>query len=576
MLLEKFKFGQAWYQGLGVVPGLRETAKDLIAASLAINALSLAIPLTLMQVYDRIIPYQSTSTLAWFVAVCAVAVLAEGTLRFFRSQISAWGAARFEHLVGMSAMEKILTSSLNDFERSGLGVHLDRMNAVATLRGFYSGQVFQVILDLPFAIMFVAIVWYLGGIVVVVPLIMIALYFALVSVVKRNFETARGTQVTTNDRRFNYIIELLSGVHLLKSQSMEEQMLRRYERLQASTATSNMDVGYWSSLPATIGASFSLITMFGVIAVGGGEVINGQLTLGGLAACMLLAGRALSPIQNAAGFWVRFSNADIARQRLGEIADIEPEIAEGTPDFPGDIDGWIRLKNVSFSYSDELDNLVDDVSLDIEPGEMIGILGKSSSGTSTLMSMILGRTKPTSGNVLIDDYDVNEWDVSNLTGRIEYVSQSGTLFKGSVLDNIAVFDPKMHDAALDAAGLLGLDELVAILPQGYETQVDTQASNFLSSGLIQRICIARALVVKPRILILDKTDASMDRDSLELFEWLIRRLKGTCTMIVISNQNRLLRECDRVFELFYGKLVEKDPQNPEVRLHDASALFDDF
>jgi len=476
----------------------------------------------------------------------------------------------------VATVEKMLTSSLADFERFGLGVHLDRMNAVAALRGFYAGQVFQVLLDLPFALLFVIAVWYLGGIVVAVPLVMIGLYYVLVRVVKKNFKTARANQVTVNDRRFNYVIELLGGVHLLKSQAMEEQMLRRYERLQDSTATANMDVGYWSGLPGTIGTSFSLITMFGVIALGGGEVIAGQLTLGGLAACMLLAGRALSPIQSAAGFWVRFSNAEIARKRLAEIADITPEVSPGTPHFPSDVDGWVRLNNVSFRYDEEQDFLADGLTLDIEPRQMIGIQGKSSSGTSTLTSLILGRTKPNSGHILIDDYDVNEWDVSNLTGRIEYVSQSGTLFKGSVLDNIAVFDPKLHEAALDAAGLLGLDDLVSVLPQGYETQVDTQAANFLPSGLIQRICIARALVVKPRIILFDKTDASMDHDSLERFSWLVRHLKGTCTIILVTNQNRLLKECDRVFELFYGKLVEKDPHDTQKRLNDASALFDDF
>jgi len=124
--------------------------------------------------------------------------------------------------------------------------------------------------------------------------------------------------------------------------------------------------------------------------------------------------------------------------------------------------------------------------------------------------------------------------------------------------------------------LLGLDDLVSVLPQGYETQVDTQAANFLPSGLIQRICIARALVVKPRIILFDKTDASMDHDSLERFSWLVRHLKGTCTIIMVTNQNRLLKECDRVFELFYGKLVEKDPHDTQKRLNDASALFDDF
>lgn len=571
MLLERLKSGKSWYHGLRIVPGLRETSKDLIAASFAINVLSLAVPLTLMQVYDRIIPNQSTSTLTWFVVVCAVAVLTEGVLRLFRAQISAWSAARFEHLVSTGAMDKILGSSLAEFERHGLGVHLDRMNAVTTLRGFYSGQVFQVILDLPFAALFVLIVGYLGGVVVIVPIIMISLYFVLIRIVKRNFEKSRSDQVATNDRRFNFIIELLGGVHLLKSQAMEEQMLRRYERLQASTATANMDVSYWSTLPGTIGSSFSLITMFGVIAVGGGEVISGNMTLGGLAACMLLAGRALSPIQSAAGFWVRFSNAEIARKRLAEIADIPQEIQESAPDFPSDVDGWIRLQHVTATFDENSDPIIDDISLDVEPGELIGFLGKSSSGTSTLMSMIIGRMKPSAGSIFIDDYNVNEWDVSNLRGRIEYVAQGGTLFKGSVLDNIAVFDPQKYEAALDAASLLGLDDLVSSLPQGYETHVDVQAANFLPSGLIQRICIARALVVKPRILILDKTDAAMDHDTMELFEWLIEKLKGTCTILLVTNQRRLLRNSDRLFELYYGKLVEKDPRDPDRRLQSSSS-----
>lgn len=563
-------------QGIGVIPGAFGNAIDLMAASVAMNVLSLAIPLTLMQVYDRIIPNNSTSTLLWFTVICAVSIVLESIIRYLRGEMGAWFAARFEHLVGVSAMQKILLASISDFEKSGLGAHLDRINSIATLRGFYAGQLFQVLLDLPFAILFLTAVAYLGGQLVLVPAAIIVLYFMCIGYMKRQYERARHGQVEINDRRFNFIIELLGAVHLLKSQAMEEQMLRRYERLQASNAEINMEVSYWNGLPTAIAGTFSLAIMFGVITYGGMIVINGEMTMGGLAAAMLLAARAFQPIQNAAGFWMRHSNATIARGRLAEIAAMDDEVAPDTPHFPRDIDGWVRFNHIRFRYGDTLEYIADDIDLVIEPRSTIGILGKSSSGTTTLMNMVLGRIKPNEGQVFIDDYNVTEWDMSNLSGRIEYVPQKGALFKGSVLDNIALFDNRKHDEAFNAADLLGLDELVAQLPNGFDTQVDSQASNVLPSGLIQRICIARALVVRPRILIFDKTDASMDADSFERFMWLLERLRGSVTVVTVTNQPRLLRHCDRVFELFYGKLVEKDPNNPDKRLEDASDIFDDF
>lgn len=576
MLINRFKSGASWAQGVGIIPGSIGNAVDQMAASLVINILSLAIPLTLMQVYDRIIPNHSMNTLLWLAVVCGISVILESVIRYYRAEMAAWFAARFEHLVSTSAMEKILKSSVRDFESTGLGTHLDRMNSVVVLRGFYAGQVFQALLDLPFAFLFLGAVYYLGGALVLVPAGLIAIYLLSIVYIQRQYQKAREGQVVINDRRFNYIIELLGGIHLMKSQAMEEQMLRRYERLQATNAEANMDTSYWSGIPTAMSGTFSLATMFGVITVGGMSVINGELTMGGLAASMLLAARATQPVQNVASFWIRMSNATIARQRLADIADMEDEVEADAPPFPGDIDGWVRFNHVRFRFGEEMEYIVDDVSLEIEPNNTIGILGKSSSGTTTLLSMILGRLKPEEGQVYIDDYNVSEWNVSNLSGRIEYVPQKGALFKGSVLENITMFDSAKVDAAFNAADLLGMDELVAQLAQGFDTQVDAQSANILPSGLVQRICIARALVVRPRILILDKTDSAMDADSLERLVWLLTRLRGTVTVIIVTNQPRLLRHCDHVYELFYGKLVEKDPENPENRLEDASDLFDSF
>lgn len=569
MLSQRVHADTPWYGWLTLVPGWREGSADLVGASLTINLLSLAIPLSVMQVYDRVLPFEGMGTLTWFVVGCGVALLLEGAVRHARALVAAWLAARFEHLVGCAAVENLLASRLEDFERDGLGVHLDRLNTVSTLRGVYAGQVFQVLLDLPFVLLFLGAVAYLAGWLVLVPLSVIAAFGGSMALIHGHFQTSRANQITTNDRRYNFIIELLGGIHLVKSQSFEEQMLRRHERLQGSAAHANMEVSFWSTLPANLGSAFSHLNLFGVIGIGVQAVLAGSLTMGGLAACTLLAGRALQPVQGAAGFWLRYSDAQIARQRLLEITRFRPEVEPGTPSFPSEVEGAVAFQNVSFSYSQQGAPLLDGVTLAIPPNQMVGIIARSSSGTSTLLHLIMGVIKPTAGAIFIDDYNVTEWDYTHLQGRLEYVPHAGTLFRGTLLDNIALFDPERFGDARNAAALLGLDELVALLPQGYETPVDSQSSNFLPSGLIQRICLARALTVRPRVLLLDKVDASMDRESEKVLTWLLQRLKGRCTIVVVSNNPALLAMTDRCFSLSQGALVPEvvpPPRSPSPGL----------
>jgi len=555
MALDRVTKSTGWHGALSAVPGFFSNAMDLIAASAAINVLSLAVPLALMQVYDRIVPGKSEDTLIWLVAGAGVALLLEGILRGCRGIVSGWVGSRFEHLIGCEAVERVLNCRIDDFEKSGLGVHLDRLNAVGTLRGFYGGQVFQAMLDLPFAALFLGAIWMLAGPLVFVPLGAVGLFVLTVLVAKRRFEAARREQVILNDRRFNFVIELLTGIHLLKAQAMEEQMLRRHERLQASSAEANMDVSRWGGLPAGLGNGFSQIAVFGVVAMGGLAVINGELTMGGLAACTLLAGRSVQPVQSVANFWLRFSNAAIARSQLAELAKLHPETPKGTPPLPADIKGAIAFHNVTFRYRDDRPAVLEDVSLEIAARSTVGFLAASSSGTTTLSYLIMGALQPTSGRIFIDDYELNKWDRANLAGRIEYIAQHASVFNGTILDNISMFRPEKDGLALDVAELLELDDMVALLPQGYETRVDAQSANFMPSGLIQRISIARALVERPRIIIFDKTVASMDSDSETVFHSLLERLRGVCTVIIISNNPRILAATDVVYKLSDGFLL---------------------
>jgi len=531
---------------------------DLLVATVLINLLSLALPLTLMQVYDRIIANRTVDTLVWLIVGCAIALILEGALRLVRAFISGYVAARFEHCAGCDAVHRILNSRLEVFEQESPSTYLDRLNAVGALRGFYAGQAFQVLMDLPFAVLFLVAVGYLGGGIVLVPVCVILVFLWTALLLNRRFEEARAGQIETADRRAGFVVQVLSRIHTVKAVSMEEQMLRRYEGLQAAGAESDMEVGLWSMLPANLGAMFSQAAFFGIICIGAGQVMEGTLTIGVLTACSLLSTRAMQPILSIAGFLLRFSEVRLAQRRFNGVMQLEEEGTEGLPAFPADIRGSIELRNVSFRPAPEMPYLLEDVSIHVQSGSMVAVHGDNTASTSTLLQLIMGLRRPTQGTLLIDGLNLTGWDYTSLRGRVGYIPQSAALFKGTLLDNISMFDRDMHSAALDAAAMVGLDELVARLPMGYETEVTAQASSLLPGDVVQRAAIARTLAIRPRILLLDRTDAAMDRDSQNVFHWLLEHLKGKCTMVVATDLPSLLELSDESYEIADARLKSSD------------------
>ena len=552
---EKFKEPYSLLKGLMSLPQFNSNTWDLIAASVIINLLSLALPLTLMQTYDRIIPNKALGSLTWLVSGCLLAMVFELMTRISRSFISGWMAARFEHMVSCSTINKIIYAKLEDFERYSLGTHMDRMNSIYTLRRYYAGQLFQILLDLPFSILFMFTIWLLGGVLVLVPILFALLLFGVNYISKLGYHNSSLEQIEVNEKRYNFVLQALSRIHIVKTLTLEEQIMRRYEKLQKETAESAMRVATWNMLPTNLNALFSQLTMFGVIIIGAVFVMQGQMTLGILTACSMLGSRALQPLQSGINFWLRFSEARIAKLRLQEIADMELESQTGLKKLPGEIDGDIELRQVSFRHDENSPFVLKRTSLSIKARHMIGISGKNSFEVTDFLMLLTGKVTPSQGTIFLDNYNIAEWDLSNLKGKIEYIPRNGTLFKGTILDNLTLFDPYRSFSATGAARLLGIDDDVAKLPLGYQTQVSHQTT-FLSSGLIQRICIARALVIRPRIIIFNHTDDLMDPLSAEIFGMLIRRLKAKCTMILVSESRSLNQLADRSFRLSRGKLFE--------------------
>ena len=560
-LLSHFKNADKRVRALGGIPFYRGTIFYMLLASACVNLFSLALPLTMMQVYDRILPYKAIGTLSWLVIGCLIAITAEAFLRHFRSFLSSLLAFRFEHYLSLGAVEGLMSSKLEEYELEEPGVHLDRLAAIGVLRGFYAGQIFQALMDVPFAMLFLVAIWFLAGPLVFYPIGLIILFFTLVKILKIKFEKARSQQQIYNDRRLNFYFEALSGIHQIKSLTLEEEMLRRFERLQSGLAKENYKVTNLSMSPANLGSFISQLNMFGIIGVGATFVIQGSLTLGGLTACVLLSGRALQPVLSIAGFWIRLSEGNLARAQVAKIASLEKALDTSLPALPKKIRGEVSLRYISFKSRPDDPYLFNGLNLQIEEAEMVTIAGLAPNETTSLLLMMMGVVSPNEGEVWVDDYRISEWNLSNLSGVIEYIPQQGVLFSGTILENITMFDHSKINIAMDTSALLGLDEVVANLPKGYETELKGQSKSQLPTSLTQKICLARALVNRPKILLLDRITSAMDQEGKNLIWALVEKLKGLVTIVAITNDPKMFDLADRQLEIKEGQIKQLKQTN---------------
>lgn len=545
-----------WSPGAIELNDLPRASHGVTAASLTINLLSLALPAVLLQIYDRIIPNSATDTLLLLVLGLSVALLFDGILRVARSTLLGWHGAQFEQLAGCQAVRRLLFSEIGQFEREAPGVHLDRLTAVDTLRDYISGQTKVLIVDLPFVLLFLGLVAFIGGFLVLVPLAALAILACAAFFVGQRLKLALQSRAGLDDRRYSFIIEVLTGITTVKGLAMEPQMMRRYDRLQESSAGSTYDATFFSNLAQGLGAVFSNLTMVGVGAFGAVMVIEGQLSIGGLAACTLLSGRSIQPPLRALSLWTQFQNITLARGRLEQIFDLAPESAADAEPVET-IQGDIELRGVSFGYGDE-EPLLRDIDLRIGEGEVIGISGDTGCGKSTLLMLIMNALKPTSGEVCFDGRDIGDLDPYSLRRQIAYLPQSAVLFKGTIMDNLTSFEgPAKIEEAVEAAKLLRLDEAINRLPAGYETKVGDGSFEALPTGLQQGIVMARALAGSPKVVLFDEANSGLDQRSDQTLKAAIATLKGRASIVLISHRPSLLALADRQYLLDEGRLELK-------------------
>ena len=527
---------------------------SIFAASFVINLLSLAFPLALLQVYDRIIPNNAMNTLVLLLVGVGAALLFEACFRVARSYVGAWADSKFEHVTGCKAFAALTESSLSQFESEGSGIHLKRMNALGMLREYYAGQALISIADIPFIIIIFAVIGYIAHWIVIVPIVIVVLYIFLTFKEANKLERLLTERSGHDERRFNFIIETLGHIHTVKSITMEAQMQRRYERLQKVSAVYDYELSMKSSVSSVAGISVSQLMVICIVAVGSILVIKGQLTIGGLAACTLLSGRCLQPINLIIGLWTRLQSIKIANDEIRTLLSMPRECPATLPDLPR-CHGAITFENVNFQYSEHDPWIFKNLNLKIDNKETIALTGEGLAGKSTLLWLLLGLYKPNAGKVLIDDQDISLFQVESVRKKIAYLPQTAVMFKGTIMENLTMFNvDEFYDYAKEVCRAVGIAHLIEQLPKGYETVVGDQTIDKLSRGLNQRIAIARALVRNPKIVVFDEANTAIDMQGDEILGKALEHLKGRCTMILVSHRPSILKMANVVYQFDDGKL----------------------
>ncbi|WP_271271806.1 peptidase domain-containing ABC transporter [Aliamphritea hakodatensis] len=523
-------------------------------SSLAINILALALPTVILQVYDRIIPNQAIGTFIFLILGMLGVVIIDTALRIFRSSILSWHGAKFDHRESLKAMNRILDADNQAFEDNTAGYYLDKIQALEQIQEFYSGQSVLLIMDLPFVILFLGLIWVIAGPLVAIPIALLVVFLLVAFVTGRKLRKALETRYTMEDRRQNFIIESLKGIHTIKSMAMEALMLRRYEKLQHQSAESVYELSRVNSIVQGIGATFSQLAVVIFVGVGSLFVIEGDLTVGALAAGTMLSSRVLQPGLKAMGFWTQFQSLQLALEKVNQLYALPTESSGERKNEHG-LSGKIELREVSFKYAHQEHELLHDLSLTVEPGQAIGITGNNGTGKSTLISLLSGFTQPNEGQILLDDHPMLNYNTEFLRAQIGIMPQKGVLFEGSILENMTLYrEGEALEQALELSKILGLEEIVARLPDGLDTQIGGAAVDTLSEGVRQKIIMVRSLVGHPKIILFDDANANFDIKNDNRLLKVIEQMKGKRTMVIVSHRPSFLRLCDKQYQLENGQL----------------------
>lgn len=557
-------FGLAWF--IPVVMRYKKAFFQVMGLSMFLQLFGLISPMFMQVIIDKVLVHRSLNTLNILVIGMLIISVFQVVFSILRGYVFTQTANQVDVELNAKLFRHITALPMKFFENWQAGDIVARVKEVETVRQFITSSGLSILLDTIFAIVYIFFMLSYSLTLSLVAMFTIVAFAILNLIAAPIYKKCLQERFLIGSQNQAFMIETLTGIQTLKALGIEANSVQKWEQMQANYINSNFKTINIANIAGNVGQYIQSLFTLTVLWIGAHAVMDGDLTVGQLVAFQMLAGLVIAPILRVVNMWQYFQQISVSVERLGDVmnAPAEPLFNPNRTTLPT-IKGDILLDHVTFRYREDTSPILNQISLHIEPGSKVGIVGRSGSGKSTLTKIIQRLYLPETGRVLIDGVDLAQVEPAWLRRQVGVVLQENFLFSGTVKENIGIArsDATMEEI-IAVATLAGADRFITKLPSGYDTHVGERGTS-LSGGQRQMIAIARALLTDPRLVIFDEATSSLDyeseREILDNFEQIT---KGR-TAIIIAHRLSTIRGCDQIFFIDHGRIVEQGTHNSLMR-----------
>jgi ATP-binding cassette, subfamily B, bacterial HlyB/CyaB len=556
---ENAPFSIAWVWGIVALE--KKLLRDMVVGSFALALLTLVPPIIVMTTLDRVLTYHSVSTLALIAIFFFVAMVFETLLGYTRRRITYVVGARVDAKLSLHIFKRLLRLPLDFFEKQQAGVITYRISQVNKIRDFLTGKMLTTMLDLVSLLVLIPVIFLLqptlGWITLACAGVVSLIIVAFLGPVNR----AVGRWQYAETQKSSVLVETLYGMRTVKSLALEPQQREAWDRRTAAAVQLKLEASEIANWPQTLVTPIESVMSRGMVLIGAmlALTVPGSVDPGLLIGFMMISGRVAAPLIGLARVMDDIQEVRIAVGFVQSVINNPPESVNPSAGLRPRIEGAIAASSVTYSYPGTKTRALDGVSFEVPAGTMLGLVGKSGSGKSTIARLMQGITREYEGFLKLDGNDLREINLSYLRRNFGVVLQENFLFRGSIRENIIAGRPGLTlSDAVRAARLAGAEEFIERMPNGYETWIEEGSPN-LSGGQRQRLAIARALIHDPRLMILDEATSALDPESEALVNASLTRIGKGRTMVIVSHRLTSLTECDLILVLEKGTVLDCAP-----------------
>ena len=534
----------------------RRPLMSVITASLFIQLCGVASPMLFQIVIDKVLVHKAYSTLVLVVVGMLTLGIFEGLLTWLRTYVLSHTTSRIDVELGAKLFDHLVRLPLAYFETRAAGQTVARVRELDQIRGFLTGPALLSGLDLVFSVILIGVMFVYSPLLAAIALISLPCYVLIGFMIRPVLRERVKEMFNKGAVSTQFLIESVVGIQTVKAMAIEPVLRSEWEEKLAAYVKSSFTAVTIGNTGQQLMQFVSKVSTASVLFFGAQEVINGNLTVGGLIAFNMIFGQVTGPILRLSQLWQNFQQVQISVDRLGDILNNAPESTSLAQAHLPPARGDVQIRNMTFRYDQGGREILKDINLNVPAGQVIGIVGPSGSGKSTLTKLVQRLYLPERGQILVDGIDIAQVDPAWLRRQVGVVLQENLLFNKTVHENIALVNPAMPRAqVIGMARLSGADEFINRLPLGYDTMIVERGAN-LSGGQRQRLAIARALAANPRILILDEATSALDYESERIIQENMRHIVKGRTVFIIAHRLAAVRGCDRIIAVADGQVVE--------------------